>query len=281
MSDGDGSGGAAGGSGGDSASGGNIGSGSAPPATGGSNSGGSEASSGGLGAMGGLGGGSADEALFVPEGLSNTEEGGTGGGLDLIAFSLIEGPAGLELYAAIQNVGDTVLCDATMLTTFVDHEGQVPAVVVSGIYTSRVYRFYGGTGPAVRCIDPGDTVMAATIDLPDEVVLSEIDFLVHEFPYFYMQDIVPVVGVSLQDVLAVPAGAGATYTGSVENGLDISLTSATVDVFPVNSVGRPLGITTIATAEEIPAGESWSFETPAVTDAGSDFMAFVAYGAVF
>src|SRR5262245_27282927 len=54
---------------------------------------------GGAGAGSGFGGND-DDLLFVPQGLSNTEQDGAEGGLTLVAFTLVQRADGAALYAA-------------------------------------------------------------------------------------------------------------------------------------------------------------------------------------
>jgi hypothetical protein len=57
------------------------------------------------------------------------------------------------------------------------------------------------------------------------------------------------------------------------------LSGAKVAVFPVNRVGRPLGVATTSVGMELPAAGSWMFETSSVRDLGVGYAAF-AGGAV-
>jgi len=41
-----------------------------------------------------------------------------------------------------------------------------------------------------------------------------------------------------------------------------------VSVFPLNAVGRPLGVATASATVGVPAGGTWTFETTAVADPG-------------
>src|SRR5688572_9841350 len=66
--------------------------------------GGSSGASGGIGGVGGIGGQPGDDLLFVPVGLPNTpyDQVTT---LTLVAFTLVEGANGPEIYAAVRNDG--------------------------------------------------------------------------------------------------------------------------------------------------------------------------------
>ena len=59
------------------------------------------------------------------------------------------------------------------------------------------------------------------------------------------------------------------------NDFDVSVSNPNVFVFPVNGVGRPLGIASASSDVELAPGESWAFETNAITASGENAFAFV------
>jgi hypothetical protein len=56
----------------------------------------------------------------------------------------------------------------------------------------------------------------------------------------------------------------------------MSASSASVAVFPVNRVGRPLGMATASASADLAAGGTWTFETTAVDDPGVGQAAFAS-----
>lgn len=239
-----------------------------PAAAGSSGSGsGSGAGAGGETAQGG------DQRAFVPESLANTPLAGqVVDGLTLIAFTLRQGSNGLALYGAIRNDRQTPACEAGMTTYFVDQAGQVVTTATSVLESAHFYRL--ATGEVIRCVAPGEIAMTGSAELPKEIVLGELGSLQHAFPAFTVDNLVPVEALTVSDVQPVTTGVGTLYTGSLRNRLDASASSPRVTIFPVNRVGRPLGMATTGAASELPPGGSWSFETGNVDTEGVDFAAY-------
>jgi hypothetical protein len=70
--------------------------------------------------------------------------------------------------------------------------------------------------------------------------------------------------------------AGTAYTGTLVNGLDVAVSNPSVTVFPVNRVGRPLGVAIGSGTVEVPPGGSWAFDTNTVSAFGIDTYAYPA-----
>jgi hypothetical protein len=216
-----------------------------------------------------------DDRGFVPEGLPNTELEGQEGGLTLVAFTLQEGVEGLELYAAVKNEDATPACEIGMTTDFYDRGEQFVTTAGSVVSSGRFYRIDDGSGVVLSCLPPGQVGMTAVTKLPPEVVLSELGHLKHAFPAFAVSGLVPLDGVSVGKLTPVRTPSGSAYRGILTNGLAQTLSSPTVAVFPVNGVGRPLGVArSSATTELSPAG-TWTFETSSVDEVGAGYAAFV------
>ncbi len=216
-----------------------------------------------------------DDLLFVPDGLPNTpREGEVGVTLKLVAFTLVQGVTGPELYAAVRNDGAAPSCNAGMLTDFIDKAGQTVATAGTGLPSKQLYRLDANT--IIGCIDPGEMGMSAATSLPAEVVIGEIGSLRHTFPTFGVDGIVPVAGFTVGQVETVAKGAATAYRGRLTNVLDVTVSAPSVTIFPVNRVGRPLGAATSSATTDIPPGGSWSFETSTVNDSGVDYVAYPA-----
>ncbi|HMI88622.1 MAG TPA: hypothetical protein VK550_31300 [Polyangiaceae bacterium] len=218
-------------------------------------------------------GGDGDDLLFVPAGLPNTNlDGDRAGGLKLVAFTLVREPKGLSLYAAVTNEGDTPACEAGMTTYFIDKTDQVVTSAGSVLQSKQFYRLDGGV--IIRCIAPGQRAMSAATDLPSDIVIEKLGYLQHRFPAFTIDGIVAVEGFDVSDVQAITSGNGKRYTGKLVNRFDTTVTDPSVAIFPMNRVGRPLGVATSKATADLPTGNSWSFESTDVADFGVGYVAY-------
>ncbi len=227
-----------------------------------------------LACSGGMAGTPGDDRLFVPEDLPNTPRAGeVGVTLKLVASTLVQGPTGAELYAAVRNDGNAPSCEAGMMTDFIDKAGQTVVSVGTALYSKQLYRLDATT--IISCIDPGQIAMSAAPSLPAEVSIGELGSMTHTFPTFGGFDgLVPVAGFTVSQVATVARGTGSAYTGTLSNGFDTPVSAPTVTIFPVNRVGRPLGVAMASSTTDIPPGGSWSFETSPVDDLGAEYVAY-------
>jgi hypothetical protein len=219
--------------------------------------------------------GPGDDALIVPEDLSVTALAGGNGVLEVIALTLRKGPSNTELYAALRNEGDTPACSAAFSVELFDRSEQSLAAGINGLLAQHFYRRTDGSNTIAACVGPGDVTMAAVTDLPSELAIEDVGSIVYRCPYFAL-DVVPIDGITIRQVKRVTSGAGTAYLGTFVNGLDVAVSSPSVTVFPVNRVGRPLGVATSSGTVEIAPGGSWAFETNAVDAAGVDHFAYPA-----
>jgi hypothetical protein len=220
----------------------------------------------------------ADDALVVPDDIAVTALAGGNGVLDLVALTLRAGPSGTEVYAALRNDGDVPACSAAFAVELFDRTDHSLAAGITGLLTQRFYRLADhadGTGTIAACVGPGDVTMAAVTDLGDDVAIDDVETIVYRCPYFAL-DVVPVDGVTIGQVKRVTRGAGTAYTGTLVNGFDVAVGAPSVTVFPVNRVGRPLGVATSSSSDEIPPGGSWAFETSTVDAPAVDHVAYPA-----
>jgi hypothetical protein len=214
-----------------------------------------------------------DDRLFVPEGLPNTNESGQDVGLELVAFTLLPGANGPSFYAAVQNVGSTPLCEAGMMITFYDTSGQLVGTAASVLQSGRFYQVTDGSGAIIPCVDPGQIAMTGEMGLPDTIALDQLGSLQHLFPSFNV-GVTPVGGLTVTGVETVASGQGIAYTGTVVNDLGSTLSGPSVAVFPVNRVGRPLGMATASTTNDLAPGGTWTFQTDAIDDPGVGQVAY-------
>jgi hypothetical protein len=216
-----------------------------------------------------------DDRLFVPEGLLNTNQDGQDVGLVLVAFTLVPGTFGPSFYAAVENVSSAPLCEAGMMIAFYDRSNQLVGSAASVLESGHFYQLTDGSGTIIPCVAPGQVALTGGTDLPATIVIDQLGSLVHLFPSFNV-DVVPAGDLSVSGVQAVAGGAGTTYGGMVANQIGMTASNPSVAVFPVNRVGRPLGMATASTAADLAAGAAWTFETGAVNDPGVGQAAFAS-----
>ncbi|HEX2733660.1 MAG TPA: hypothetical protein VHM70_18750 [Polyangiaceae bacterium] len=215
------------------------------------------------------------DSAFEPAWLPNVPLDDVAGELTLFASTLSQGPNGLELYAAVRNDGAAPLCGAAMSLEFYDHADQLLGTASGGI-RSALYQFSDGSSLiSIYCVAPGQTAMAAATTLPEGLTLDQLKYIGHRFPAFQIDDAKPVPGATLSQVEEVAKAEGTAYRGTVTNSADTPISDPKVAVFPVNGVGRPLGMATSAAMLEIPPAGTWSFETSTVSERGVDRAAFV------
>jgi hypothetical protein len=227
------------------------------------------------GAEGELGGDAGDAARVVPEGLEVTALPGGNGVLELFALTLRQGPSQPELLAALRNAGDSPACSAALSVELFDQAGTSLAAGVGGLLTERFHRRTDGSGEIAACVGPGDVTLTAVMDLPPALAVEDVRAIVYRCPYFAL-DVVPVEGLAIRRMERVVGSAGTAYAGMLVNGFDVTVSQPSVTVFPVNRVGRPLGMATASGALELPPGGSWAFETSAVDSVGVDYVALTA-----
>jgi hypothetical protein len=228
--------------------------------------------------LGGAGAGGAQEdqdALIVPAALRVSLEEGGAGVLDLFALTLQNGPDGLELYAALKNEGDVPACDAALKVQFFDAFGQPLGSWIAGLHTAHFYRYTlpDGSTTIAACASPGDVTMAAIPTMATDLPLGDVASVVYYYSYFAL-DAVAVDGLVVSAVNSVATDGGVRYAGTVTNQLDVPVTNPAVTVFPLNHVGRPLGVITAGDDSQLSPGGSWTFQTAPVTTAAVDYAAY-------
>lgn len=218
-----------------------------------------------------------DDALIAPAGLMVTARAGGCGVLGMVALTLRAGPNRAELYAALKNDGVSPACSPSFSVELFDHAEQPLGTGLGGLLVRRFYRLTDGSETVAGCVGPGDVAMVAITDLPTDLVLQDVGTVTYGCN-FWMLEVSPIAGVSVGDVKVVMHGDGASYTGALVNGLPVVLSNPSVAVFPLNGVGRPLGVALGSGSLDVPPGESWQFETNTVTEAGVDSAAYPAHG---
>ena len=227
----------------------------------------------GIDAAGAAGETSDDDALIVPQGLSVIQRPGLNSVFDVIALTLRQGPNGAEVYAAVRNDGTAPACSPSFSVELHDANDEVIAAGITGLMVPNFYRLTDGSDTLAGCVAAGQVTMAAINDSSLAVDIGDVAQLVYGSSYWIL-GVTPVTGLSVSGVQAVTRSDGVAYTGTLINGLDISIGSPAVEVFPVTHVGRPLGVALASGSSNVAPGGSWEFETDAVNDAGTGFSAF-------
>jgi len=253
---------------------------------------------GGSDAAGGINGGQDDDdALIVPQGLQVSLEQGGAGVLDLYALTLRDGPDGLELYAALTNDGDVPACDAALKVTLYDTSGQPLGNYINGLDTKSFYLYTlpDASTTIAACAAPGDVTMTEIDTMASNISVADVGQVVYYYSYFAL-DAVLIDGLTVTQVNVVTgnagtndagtsdagtgdagtSNAGTTYTGTVLNGLDQLVTDPSIRIFPLNRVGRPLGVAGGSDSSQVPAGGTWTFQTNTVDTPGVGYAAFPA-----
>jgi hypothetical protein len=216
-----------------------------------------------------------DDALIVPEGLTVTPLPGGNGVLDLVALTLRKDASGTGLYAALRNDDATIdACDPSLSVELYDKGRQSMGMWLGALMTKHFYEVVEA-GTVASCVGPGDVTMAALTDLPADLVIDDVAYIVYRCSYFNL-DVVPINGLAISQVASVAGDGGTAFKGTLVNGFDAAVTSPSIAVFPVSPVGRPVGVgvATSGDAGDIPAGGSWDFQTSTVDVPVIQFVAY-------
>ena len=218
-----------------------------------------------------------DDALIVPEGLPVTLEEGGAGVFNLFALTLRDEPGGLALYAALKNTdsSSTPACDAALRVTLYDKSNQEIGMFINGLYTSHFYLYTTSSNATTiaACASAGDIAMTRIDTVATDITVADIGSIVYYYSYFAL-DAVLTDGLTVSQLTPVTTGAGTSYTGTVVNQLSMMVSQPSVAVFPVNSVGRPLGLAKAGDDSQVPPGGSWTFQTTTIDTPGVNEVAF-------
>jgi hypothetical protein len=230
------------------------------------------------GGSAGAAAGAGDDLLFVPAGISNTNQDGQDVGLVLVAFTLVPGPNGPSFYAAVQNVWSTPLCEAGLMLNFFDSSGNMLGSAAGVLQSGSFYELTDGSGAIIPCVDPGQIAMTGETGLADTIVVDQVGSIVHLLPSFNVGVVAagPLTVSSVQPIAGTAGTAGTAYTGTVVNEVGSMVSNPSVAVFPVNSVGRPLGMATASATMDLLPGATWTFQTTAVDDPGIFQVAYAS-----
>ena len=218
-----------------------------------------------------------DDRLIVPETLDVAPRGGDGAELTVVALTLRDGPTSLELYAALENVGTTPACSPAFSFELSDSDEQPLGAGLGGLLLRSFYALESDPNTIAGCVAPGETSMVAVTDGPAQVHAAEVAHLSYALNYWNLP-VQRIDGITIADVSPVAGPDGVRFTGALVNGFDRVLSAASVAVFPLTAVGRPLGVARARNETELGAGDRWQFETDSVAEAGASQAAYPASG---
>jgi hypothetical protein len=213
-----------------------------------------------------------DDALVVPRDITVVPLAGGTGDLGFIALTLRDGPMGLEAYAALKNNGVMAACSGGLTLQLFDENQQTLGANISGLLSQHLYRFTDDTGGVAACVGPGDVTMAAVF-FGTDIARDDVAFVEYSSTYF-ARDATPIDGFTVTQLESVSVAAGTSFKGTFDNGLDMTVNTPSVVVFPVNRVGRPLAMAIAQGTDPVPTGGTWAFQTDAVDAAGTDQAAY-------
>jgi hypothetical protein len=141
------------------------------------------------------------------------------------------------------------------------------------VLAHHFYRRTDGSGAIASCVAPGDLAMAAVTDFSAAVALTDVSSIVYRCPYFAL-DVEPIDGLDARSIERVRRDDGTAFTGTFVNQFDRTVSHAAVSVFPIDRLGRPLGLVSASSDQDIASGDSWHFETDAVDEPGAGAAAY-------
>ena len=214
-----------------------------------------------------------DASRIVPEALTVSALPGGNGVLDVVALTLRRAGDRTEIYAALENHGDTPACDAAFAVELFDSAQQSQAAGINGLLARSFYRRTDGSGAIASCVAPGDVAMAAITDLTSEVAVADVSTIVYHCPYFAL-DVEPIAGLDVHALQSLTRDGATAYAGTFVNQFDLTVSRAAVSVFPVNRVGRPLGMVSAIDSDDIGPEKSWDFQTDTTDEPGEASAAY-------
>lgn len=223
---------------------------------------GDETSSGGAGAM-----------EFSPAGIELHPPPIEMPGLTMIAYTMLDGHQGLELYVALRNDSETPACGAAISVDLYDDNEQSLASSVTGVIGGSPYQVVDLPDTYSGCVPPGQVAMAALTDWPDDVFVDAVGHLAYRCPYFELA-VTPAGEFHVSNAERESTALGDVYRGTLTNQLEITVYSPEVVIFPLAESGRPLGMLSVQGTMTLPPADSWVFESAPTDVRGDDFRIF-------
>jgi hypothetical protein len=216
--------------------------------------------------------------LFFPPHVEVRNVSGEESGFNVIASTLTDTSDGPALFAALRNDREISGCDAAVSFELFDHTGYSLGAWITALYSDQLFRRDDEMDGLVSCVDPGHEALIAVTDLPEDLAIDEVAVALYQLTYFDREilpfGLIPVDEISVRDVSVLSRDGVSAFIGTLENGLDVAIESAAVTIFPVNDVGRPLGVATTTSMTDVAPDGTWEFETTTVVDPGDELLAF-------
>lgn len=197
--------------------------------------------------------------------------------MDVVAATLTQGSDGLEFYAALHNGGDTGACGGALSIELFDAQEQSLGVFDAGLFGKQIYRI-NELDQVVGCIDPDSEGAAAVLNIDEELRIDDIAHVTYRFTYFSTEffegGLTLLEEFKVTGLNQVPLAFGISFSGTLENGLEVPATEPSVTIFALNDIGRPLGVVAASRAEALAAHDEWTFQTGPIVDPGVTQWAF-------
>jgi hypothetical protein len=239
--------------------------------------------SGGTAAAGGTGGtgGAPQGQPFVPEGITVEYVGqGPSGGLEIIAFTLVQEYGTLNSPAfivAVRNTGTDPICYVDVPAAFLDGSGtELASTPGTGALSAPAYDSFGSPSP---CLGTGDIGMGTITSGLSSLDVSQVTKIEHGFIGNIDPDATKISAVTIENVTIETTAVGTSVraTGTVRNGTTGSISDPDVAVFAVDPAGRPYAEMTDIELTTIAAGGSWTFQTLTYDGEVNEVVSYVAF----
>ena len=226
---------------------------------------------------GGQGGGNAGPATaFVPDVPEEYVGKILAPGMEVVAHTARVTGTAKDWLMAVKNTGTSHLCAIDVSFSFLDATGTKLGGATIVPLDIPLERGSNGKGGLTSCLAPGKIGMLKDTLALQNVDVSKIAKVTHEFGALILTDAVPTEDIKVTDVMAVASGAtGKVFNGTLKNDGMKAVKNPSIAVYGVNAAGRPLFSSEGIELVTIPAAGSWMFKTTEKFDEPyGDYAAF-------
>jgi hypothetical protein len=224
-----------------------------------------------------------DARLFVPEGIDFESLNTASVRLKLEASTLREVGKGAEYLVSIRNTGTELTCGVHFVALFTTVTGDTLGTPDQTLATAdvpvhgKLYQDSHEEG----CLAAGEVGFGHAPLFPELTsstsaltgITQKTTKILYQFQGGLPRTAAPL-DVSLENVdIASQASAKALVRGQFHNGSALEIARATVDVFSLNAVGRPIVVGSVQNSAVLSPGIDWSFEAPIAGPVG-EYVAF-------
>ncbi len=240
------------------------------------------AAAGGVGGAGGVAGGGAGgtdgpATAFVPDVPEEYVGKIVDPGMTIVAHTARMTVIGMEWLMAVKNTGTSHLCAIDVSFSFLDSSG---AKLGGGMIVPLdipLERGSNGTGGLTSCLAPGKIGMLKDTGALQDVDVTKIAKVTHEFGAIILSDAAPTTDIKITDVTAVDSGVAnyKVFNGTLKNDGAKTVKNPSVAVYGLNAAGRPLFSSEAIELVTVPAAGTWMFKTiDKFNETYTDFAAF-------